>query len=124
MLSPKRVFCSSRCTATDLARYGIRVNAVQPGFINTNICASVLDMPKEQFEQSKVAIAQMSHHVQPVARAGLPGDIAEALAFLCSEQGSNMNGTSMIVDGGPTIGPRHTWDRATPGLMEAIYALA
>jgi NAD(P)-dependent dehydrogenase (short-subunit alcohol dehydrogenase family) len=112
----------TRCAATDLARYGIRVNAVQPGFINTNIFASVLDMPKEQFEASKAAIAQMSSHVQPVARAGLPGDVAEAVAFLCSEQGSFMNGTSMIVDGGLTIGPRHTWDQNTPGLMDAIQA--
>ena len=112
----------TRCAATDLARYGIRVNAVQPGFINTNIFASVLDMPKEQFEASKAAIAQMSSHVQPVARAGLPGDVAEAVAFLCSEQGSFMNGTSMIIDGGLTIGPRHTWDQSTPGLMDAIQA--
>lgn len=112
----------TRCAATDLARYGIRVNAVQPGFINTNIFASVLDMPKEQFEASKAAIAQMSSNVQPVARAGLPGDVAEAVAFLCSEQGSFMNGTSMIVDGGLTIGPRHTWDQNTPGLMDAIQA--
>lgn len=112
----------TRCAATDLARYGIRVNAVQPGFINTNIFASVLDMPKEQFEASKAAIAQLSSNVQPVARAGLPGDVAEAVAFLCSEQGSFMNGTSMIVDGGLTIGPRHTWDQNTPGLMDAIQA--
>jgi len=112
----------TRCAATDLARYGIRVNSVQPGFINTNIFASVLDMPKEQFEASKAAIAQMSSNVQPVARAGLPGDVAEAVAFLCSEQGSFMNGTSMIVDGGLTIGPRHTWDQNAPGLMDAIQA--
>jgi NAD(P)-dependent dehydrogenase (short-subunit alcohol dehydrogenase family) len=114
----------TRCAAADLARYGIRVNAVQPGFINTDIFASVLDMSKEQFEQSKAAIARMSSQVQPVARAGLPSDVAEAVAFLCSEQGSFMNGTSMIIDGGLTIGPRHTWDPATPGLMEAIYAMS
>lgn len=114
----------TRCAATDLARYGIRVNAVQPGFINTDIFASILDMSKEQFEQSKAAIAHMSSQVQPVARAGLPSDVAEAVAFLCSEQGSFMNGTSMIIDGGLTIGPRHTWDPATPGLMEAINALS
>jgi len=114
----------TRCAAADLARYGIRVNAVQPGFINTDIFASVLDMPKEQFEASKTAIAQMSSHVQPVSRAGLPGDVADAVAFLCGEQGSFINGTSMIIDGGLTIGPRHTWDPATPGLMEAIYAMS
>ena len=114
----------TRCAATDLARYGIRVNAVQPGFINTNIFTSVLEMPKEQFELSKAAIAKMSSQVQPVARAGLPSDVAEAVAFLCSKQGGFVNGTSMIVDGGLTIGPRHTWDPATPGLLETIYALS
>ncbi|MBD3744613.1 MAG: SDR family oxidoreductase [Sphingopyxis terrae] len=114
----------TKCAATDLARYGIRVNAVQPGFINTNIFASVLGMEKDQFEQAKHAISQLSSHVQPVARAGLPIDIAEAVAFLCSEQGSFMTGTSMIVDGGLTIGPRHTWDPDAPGLMEAIQAVS
>lgn len=114
----------TRCAAADLARYGIRVNAVQPGFINTDIFVSILDMPNEQFEQSRAAIAQMSAQVQPVARAGLPGDIAEAVAYLCSEQGGFINGASMVIDGGLTIGPRHTWDPATPGLMEAICALS
>ena len=114
----------TKCAATDLARYGIRVNAVQPGFINTNIFASVLGMEKDQFEQAKHSISQLSSHVQPVARAGLPLDIAEAVAFLCSEQGSFMTGTSMIVDGGLTIGPRHTWDPDAPGLMEAIRAVS
>jgi NAD(P)-dependent dehydrogenase (short-subunit alcohol dehydrogenase family) len=114
----------TKCAATELARYGIRVNAVQPGFINTNIFASVLSMPKDQFEQAKQAISQLSSHVQPVARAGLPLDVAEAVAFLCSEQGSFMTGTSMIVDGGLTIGPRHTWDPDAPGLMEAIRAVS
>jgi NAD(P)-dependent dehydrogenase (short-subunit alcohol dehydrogenase family) len=114
----------TKCAATDLARYGIRVNAVQPGFINTNIFASVLGMEKDQFEQAKHSIAQLSSHVQPVARAGLPLDIAEAVAFLCSKQGSFMTGTSMIVDGGLTIGPRHTWDPDAPGLMEAIRAVS
>lgn len=81
-------------------------------------------MPKEQFEQAKAAILQFSSHAQPVARAGLSSDIAEAVAFLCSEQASFMTGTSMVVDGGLTIGPRHAWDPDTPGLIDSIQAVS
>lgn len=87
----------TKVAATDLARYGIRVNAVQPGFINTNIFTASIEMPEERIDTAKAMIAQMSSNAQPVARGGQPQDIAEAVAFLCSE---------------------------APGLFDAIRALA
>lgn len=110
----------TKCAATDLAQYGIRVNAVQPGFINTNIFSASLEVAEADKAQVNAMIAQMSSHAQPVARGGQPRDIAEAVAFLASEAGSFMTGASMIVDGGITVGPRHSWDPEAPGLFDTI----
>ena len=110
----------TKTSAADLARHQIRVNAVQPGFINTNIFTTSLEVPAELEEQAKGAIAMMSQAAQPVARGGQPRDIAEAVLFLCSEAASFVNGTSLIVDGGLTIGPRHSWDPEMPDMFEAL----
>ena len=110
----------TKCAATDLAQFGIRVNAVQPGFINTNIFTSSLEMSGEMKAMAKAAIAQMSSNAQPVMRGGQPRDISEAVAFLASDAAGFMTGASIVVDGGITIGPRHSWDPETPGLFDAL----
>jgi NAD(P)-dependent dehydrogenase (short-subunit alcohol dehydrogenase family) len=110
----------TKTSAADLARHQIRVNAVQPGFINTNIFTTSLEVPAELEAQAKGAIAMMSQAAQPVARGGQPTDIAEAVLFLCSEAAGFVNGTSLIVDGGLTIGPRHSWDPEMPDMFEAL----
>ncbi|MEX0342403.1 MAG: SDR family NAD(P)-dependent oxidoreductase [Erythrobacter sp.] len=113
----------TKCAATDLAQHGIRVNAVQPGFINTNIFTASLEIPDELKTQAKAMIAQMSSNAQPVARGGQPEDIAEAVAYLASEAAGFVTGTSLIVDGGLTVGPRHSWDPEQGGAFEALMAL-
>lgn len=114
----------TKCAATDLAKHGIRVNAVQPGFINTNIFTASMEMPAEMIDTAKAMIMQMSSNAQPVARSGMPDDIANAVAFLCSEAAGFMTGASLIVDGGITVGPRHAWDPEAPGLFDALQAMA
>ncbi len=114
----------TKCAATDLARYGIRVNAVQPGFINTNIFTASVEMPADRVDTAKAMIAQMSSNAQPVARGGQPEDIAQAVAFLCSEAAGFVTGTSLIVDGGITTGPRHSWDPEAPGMFDTLRAMA
>ncbi|MEM7689229.1 MAG: SDR family oxidoreductase [Pseudomonadota bacterium] len=113
----------TKCAATDLAQYGIRVNAVQPGFINTNIFTASLEIPDEMKEMAKAVIAQASSNAQPVARGGQPIDIANAVAFLASDAASFMTGTSMLVDGGLTVGPRHSWDADGEGPLDALMAM-
>lgn len=114
----------TKCTATELAQYGIRVNAVQPGFINTNIFTSAMEMPAEMVDTAKAMIMQLSSHAQPVARSGMPDDIANAVAFLASDAAGFMTGASLVVDGGITVGPRHAWDPEAPGLFDALQAMA
>ena len=113
----------SKVAATDLAQYGIRVNAICPGFINTNIFTASLEVPGEFKTQANAVIAEMSANAQPVARGGQPEDIANAVAYLASEDSSFMTGTHLLVDGGLTIGQRHAWDKETPGMFDALLAM-
>ena len=112
----------TKCAATDLARHGIRVNAVQPGFINTNIFVASLDCPPDKRDIANAIIAEASRQAQPVARGGQPLDIARAVAFLASEDAGFMTGASLLVDGGLTVGPRHAWDDTMPDLFEGLRA--
>lgn len=114
----------TKCAAADLARYGIRVNAVQPGFINTNIFATALGISKEKVDAANELLGQLSALSQPVARGGQSADIAEAVAFLCSDASSFMTGTSLVVDGGLTLGPRLSWDPEAPGWFDAVKGMA
>ena len=113
----------SKCAATDLAQHGIRVNAVQPGFINTNIFTTSLEIPEEMKVMAKQVIAQASSNAQPVPRGGQPRDIAEAVAYLASDAASFVTGTSLIVDGGLTTGPRHSWDTEAQSPLDALMAM-
>ena len=80
-------------------------------------------MPDESKDAAKAIIAGMSQAAQPVARGGQPEDIANAVAYLASEESSFMTGTHLLVDGGLTIGQRHAWDKETPGMFDALLAM-
>jgi NAD(P)-dependent dehydrogenase (short-subunit alcohol dehydrogenase family) len=114
----------TKIASTDLAQHGIRVVAVQPGFINTGIFTSALAITGEAEIMAKAAIAQMSQHAQPVARGGQSDDIAQGVLFLASEAASFVTGTSLLIDGGLTVGPRHSWDPNTPDIFEMLQRFA
>jgi len=79
--------------ARELGRYGIRVNAVAPGFIGTEILKA---MPPKVLE-SMAAKA-------PLGRMGEPGDIANAYAWLASDAARFVSGAVLSVDGGLVLG--------------------
>lgn len=79
--------------ARELAKYKIRVNAVAPGFVKTEILAA---MPE------KVLDGMVSH--TPLGRIGDPMDIAEAYVWLASDAASWITGITLSVDGGLVIG--------------------
>jgi 3-oxoacyl-[acyl-carrier protein] reductase len=83
----------TRTWSRELGRYGIRVNAVAPGFIGTEILRS---MPQKVLDQ-------MVGHT-PLGRMGEPRDIANAYVWLASDQASFVHGTTMSVDGGLVVG--------------------
>ena len=83
----------TRTWARELGRYRIRVNAVAPGFIATEM---VKAMPE------KVLDSMVQH--TPIGRMGEPRDIAEAYFWLASDAASFVHGTVLSVDGGLVIG--------------------
>lgn len=83
----------TRCIATEVARRGITVNAVAPGFIETDMTTAIRNAAGD-----KVAKAI------PVRRLGQPQDVAEAVLFLASDAASYITGQILRVDGGLTLG--------------------
>ncbi len=79
--------------ARELGKFGIRVNAVAPGFILTEM---VQKMPEN-------VLADMKSHT-PVGRLGDPRDIANAYLWLASDEASFVHGATISVDGGIVIG--------------------
>ncbi|MFM2020896.1 MAG: hypothetical protein RJB02_604, partial [Pseudomonadota bacterium] len=110
----------SKLAAADLARHDIRVNAICPGFIKTNIFASALEVPDEKRDEANVVIHEVAAHAQPVKGGGNPDDIASMVAYLASDEARFITGAHMVVDGGITIGPRHSWDENSPAMFDSL----
>lgn len=110
----------TKMAAADLAQHNIRVNAVCPGFITTNIFTSAIGIDGDKRDQANAAIVALAKGAQPVARAGRAEDIAAAVAYLASDDAAFVTGTHIVVDGGMTIGPRHSWDPAMPSLFAIL----
>jgi 3-oxoacyl-[acyl-carrier protein] reductase len=83
----------TRTWARELGRHGIRVNAVAPGFVATEI---LRDMPQ------KILDSMVAH--TPLGRIGRPEDVANAYAWLASDEASYVTGHCLSVDGGVVVG--------------------
>src|SRR5262249_51832514 len=95
----------AKIAATQLAPYNIRVNAICPGLIATNIFAQAFGIPSQLAETRLDAIADAARHSQPIQRGGRPRDIAETALFLASDGSDWMTGQALVMDGGITLGP-------------------
>jgi NAD(P)-dependent dehydrogenase (short-subunit alcohol dehydrogenase family) len=100
----------SRCAAAQLSPQKIRVNAICPGLIATSIFGASLGLSREVADQMAARVAQHGAGVQPIPKAGAPEDIARAALYLASDDSEFVTGTHLVVDGGITIGSRHSWD--------------
>jgi 3-oxoacyl-[acyl-carrier protein] reductase len=86
----------TRTLALEVARRGVTVNAIAPGFIDT---AMTRAMPPEVFERTVSAV--------PLGRPGQPADVAGMAVFLASDDAAYVTGQVMFVCGGYSIGASH-----------------
>jgi NAD(P)-dependent dehydrogenase (short-subunit alcohol dehydrogenase family) len=96
----------SKAAAVECGRlgYGIRVNSIHPGLVDTDMGSKLVDdfVQLGVFANREAALRQMLE-TYPIGRTGVPGDVAGAALFLASELSSWITGTEIVVDGGMTI---------------------
>lgn len=82
----------TRTAALELARSGVRVNAVCPGVIRTPMI--------DRVTEKVAAVEEQFVALEPVGRMGRPEEVAAAVLYLCSDEASFVTGIAMPVDGG------------------------
>jgi 3-oxoacyl-[acyl-carrier protein] reductase len=87
----------TKTLAIELGKFGVTANAIAPGFIDTDMTANTAQRLGMDFDEFKAAVATQI----PVARIGLPEDIAHAVSFFASEGASFVSGQVLYVAGGP-----------------------
>jgi len=90
------ILALTHAMAVSLGPYGIRVNAISPGWIETG--------PWKYSKEAVMPVHSDADRLQhPVGRVGIPEDIAEASLFLAGEASSFITGQNLVIDGGMTI---------------------
>ena len=90
-VSKAGVWMLTKCGAIEFARYGIRVNAVGPGYIKTSMSGAATS--NESWVEERIKET-------PLRRLGEPSDIANACLYLCSDEASFVTGEIIFPDGG------------------------
>lgn len=114
----------TKVTAAELSRDKIRVNAICPGVIATSIFGAAVGADRAVSDQMAARVAEVASQFQPVPKAGMPADIAEAALYLASDASAFVTGTHLVVDGGITVGSRHSWDPNEPSPLLAALGVA
>jgi 3-oxoacyl-[acyl-carrier protein] reductase len=87
----------TKTLAIELGRFNVTVNAIAPGFIETDMTADTANRLRVPFEEFKIAAAEKI----PVGRVGQPEDIAAVVSFFAREDASFVSGQVIYVAGGP-----------------------
>jgi NAD(P)-dependent dehydrogenase (short-subunit alcohol dehydrogenase family) len=90
----------TRHTARELARRGVRMNAVSPGFMRTPMTTG--EREGLDLDAQEERVAGFASHL-PMKRMGAMDDIADAILFLASDEASYITGQELIVDGGYVV---------------------
>jgi NAD(P)-dependent dehydrogenase (short-subunit alcohol dehydrogenase family) len=119
----------TRSAAAELGEKGIRVNCISPGAIVTGIFGKNAGLEGAKADKVSGVVKEAFTAIQPIPRAGLPDDIAQAAVFLASDASGFVNGQDIIIDGGQTAVTRG-WSTTVAGraqlskrLKEAAAAL-
>ena len=111
----------TRCVAMQLGEQCVRVNSISPGGIATGMFGKVAGLPAEQAERTAGTARAALAAMQPIPRAGLPEDVAQAAVFLASDASAFVNGHDLVVDGGLIGGQRWTQQQERLQAMRAAF---
>ena len=87
----------ARTLAIELGPFNVNVNTVAPGFVETRMTRATAERMGVDYETFKLGAASQI----PLRRVGQPEDIANLIAFLCSEESSFVSGQNIYIRGGP-----------------------
>lgn len=97
-----------QCAAKDLAPFGVRVNALSPGMVKTDLNQSVwragqAKLPPEERQDYATWAEEKIRKVSPLGRWQTPGEYAAMAAFLASDHAQNITGQTINIDGGQVM---------------------
>jgi len=94
------VLLLTKCMAVDFGRYGIRVNCICPGIIDTQMADQLLTYRSLGDDDRKQALIETYEERHPVGRFGQPAEVAKVVLFLASDESSFVSGAAWSIDGG------------------------
>ena len=94
----------TRSVSMELGPFGVRANAICPGFIGTNIFTTPFGLTGAAADDAIAKLSGAFADFAPMKRTGVPEDIARAAAFLASDAANYVTGQYIVVDGGLTAG--------------------
>ena len=101
-ISKAAVWMMTRCLAQELGMHGIRVNAIGPGYVDTELFQSMVVSVAGDDEAARERFRETRRSQVALGRFGTPEDVARTALFLCSDESSYFTGSILHPDGGYT----------------------
>ena len=125
------VYCAAKAAvihlthsvALELGESGVRVNCICPGGIATPIFGKAMGLSADQADSTVPMMKGVLEQLQPIQRAGLPEDIAQAALWLAGDDSTFVNGHALVVDGGLIGGRRWSEAQQRSAMLRAALGL-
>jgi NAD(P)-dependent dehydrogenase (short-subunit alcohol dehydrogenase family) len=101
-ISKAAVWMMTRCLANELGQYGIRLNAIGPGYVDTELFQSMVYSSAGDDPVKQEAFRESRRAQVALGRFGTTDDVARTALFLCSDEASYFTGSILHPDGGYT----------------------
>lgn len=113
----------TKCAAMELGEHHVRVNSISPGAIATGIVPKALGMDPAKADGIADRMKDAFAKAQPIPRAGITDDIAQAAIWLASDRSAFVNGIDIVVDGGLIGGRMYTPHQESLAQMKTALGL-